>query len=121
MRTVTCASPRSAARTQRAICRSVGWLRERVACWTARRSRGGLRRAGFARAPGALFAVFIGVDDALHERVAHHVLGAEARERDASRFFQHFLGVDEAALLAAREIDLGHVAGDDAFAAEAHA
>src|SRR3954470_6751863 len=106
MRTVTSASARSAACAQRSNCDGLGTLRHRVAFWTATRSSGALRCAGIARAPFALFAVFIGVDDALHERVAHDVLGAETRECNATGFFEHFVRINQTALLSSGEVDL---------------
>ena len=70
---------------------------------------------------GALGLGFVGVDDARDQRVAHHVLAGEAGEGDAAHVLEHFLRFDQAALLAAREIDLGDVAGDHRLGAEADA
>src|SRR5471030_1974048 len=67
---------------------------------------------GFLRA-------FVGVDDARHQRMAHHVLAAKLREGDAAHVAQHLDGVDQAALLRLVQVDLRDVAGDHGLAAEA--
>ena len=58
----------------------------------------------------------VGLDDARDQRMAHHVGAREMRERDAAHVRQHVLRLDQAALLAARQIDLRDVAGDDRLA-----
>src|SRR6185436_4388855 len=75
------------------------------------------RRTGVAGGAARL-VVLVGIDDALHQRVPHHVLRAEVRERDAADFPQHLLRLYEPAFLAAREVDLGDVAVDYRLAAE---
>ncbi|KAI1695115.1 hypothetical protein Ddc_21522 [Ditylenchus destructor] len=54
--------------------------------------------------------LFIGVDDARHQRVADHVGAGEARDRDAVDALQHLLRVDQPAGHAARQVDLAGVA-----------
>src|SRR3954469_10818939 len=116
MRTVTRASRSSAARAQRRSSPGVGRLRERAPYCTAISSlcagRGVV--AGFA----PRLVVFVSIDDALHQGMPHHVFRAEVGERDAAASLQHLLRLDEAAFLAAREVDLGDVAVDHGLAAE---
>src|SRR5437764_6151051 len=73
-----------------------------------------LRSAG--RTPNLYLALlrvrFVGLDDHLHQFVAHDVLFAEVDEFDALDAGQHPLSFDQAAALARRQIDLGYVAGD---------
>ena len=73
----------------------------------------------FAGALGR-FAV-VGVDDLLDERMAHDVGAGEVPERDAAHAVEDARGLDEAALLPAREVDLRDVAGDHGLGAEADA
>src|SRR5689334_12908323 len=63
----------------------------------------------------ALAAVLgvIGLDDAGHEVVANHVLGAQSYETDALDMAQRLDCVGEARALAARQVDLAGVAGHD--------
>src|SRR5216110_2734799 len=63
----------------------------------------------------------VSVDDPRDERVAHDVLRAELREGDAAHAFQDAARLDEAALVAARQVDLGHIAVDHRLGAEADA
>ncbi len=69
----------------------------------------------------ALDVALVGADDLLHQRMADDVGAREARERDAAHAGEDAVGFDEPALLAAREVDLRHVAGDDGLGAEADA
>src|SRR5262249_26381909 len=69
-------------------------------------------------APGLRLAVerlvlLIGLHDPLHQRMAHDVVCEELRECDAANRRQDGRGLDQAALLVLREIDLCHVAGHD--------
>src|SRR5687767_13649052 len=77
----------------------------------------GAPRLGLA-GRGALLVDLVGIDDALNQGMTHYVFGIEIGKRDAADVFQHIFGLDQAALLAAREIDLGYVAIDDGLAAE---
>src|SRR3990172_10098347 len=59
----------------------------------------------------ALLAMpLVGIDDALHQRVAHDILGLEDGKGNASHFGEDASRLDQAALRAARKIDLGDVA-----------
>ena len=73
--------------------------------------RGDLRR-------GALSVLLVGLDDALHEPVAHDVLAAEPHELDALDVAEDVSDDDQPGLLLARQVDLGDVAGDDHLRAE---
>ena len=53
--------------------------------------------------------------------MADHVGAREVAEGDAAHARQDARGLDEAALLPAREVDLRHVAGDHGLGAEADA
>src|SRR5205085_2869364 len=63
----------------------------------------------------ALFlAAFVGVDDVLHDAVAHHVARAEVHEREARDLVEDVLERGQAGAAAALgQIDLGDIAGDD--------
>src|ERR1044072_3923954 len=61
------------------------------------------------------------IDDARDERVAHDVLRAELREGDAAHAFQNAPRFDQAALVAARQVDLRDIAVDHPLGAEADA
>src|SRR5687767_10825770 len=63
----------------------------------------------------------VGIDDARHQRVAHHVLRAELRECDAAYLGEDAPRLDQAALLAARQVDLRDVAVHHRSRAEADA
>src|SRR5438105_486718 len=63
----------------------------------------------------------VGIDDARDEWMAHHVLRAELRERDAAHAGEDAPRLDEAALLPALQIDLRHVAVYYGLGAEADA
>src|SRR5262245_12155633 len=70
---------------------------------------------------GSLFLaamVFVGIDDALDQRMAHDIGAFEKSECDAPDVREHSARLDEPALLAAGEIDLRDVAGDDRLGAE---
>src|SRR5262245_23302137 len=126
MRTVTLASRSSAARAQRRTCAGEGALRVRTAYCTLNTS---LRARAALFAPGRLglaprrprLVALVGIDDALHQGMAHDVLRIEVGKRDTPHALQHFLRFDQATLLAAREIDLGYVAVHNRLAAEADA
>src|SRR5512147_1287409 len=84
----------------------------------------GSPRRGTANCTTTLFfrrVLFVGIDDARHQRVAHHVLRAELRERDAAHAVEDAARLDQAALAAAREVDLRDVAVNDRLCAEADA
>ena len=53
--------------------------------------------------------------------MAHHVLLGQLADADALHALQDLHGVLQAAGLVPRQVDLGDVAGDDHFGAEAHA
>src|SRR5262245_29584717 len=116
MRTVTRASRSSAARAQRRNCARVGSPYARAPYCTFMESLC-TRRAGFGAARARL-VVFVRIDDALHQRMAHDDFRAEMGERDAAHLLEHLLRLDQPALLAASEVDLGDVAVDHRFAAE---
>ena len=63
----------------------------------------------------------VGRNDARHQRMADHVLGDKIGEGDAAHFPEDIGGLDQAALLAPGEIDLGDVAGDHCLGADADA
>src|SRR5687767_2334958 len=71
--------------------------------------------------PALSRVIFVGADDQLDEAVSDDVAFGEVDELDALDLRQHALGLDEAAALALREIDLRHVARDDGLRAEADA
>src|ERR1041384_3239982 len=85
--------------------------------------------AGTPRAPTAyctetlffLRALCVGIDDARDQRMAHHVLRAELGEGDAAHAGEDAARLDQAALLAAREVDLRHIAVHHCARAEAYA
>ena len=52
----------------------------------------------------------VGLDDPLHELVAHDVLAAEAHELDALDGAEDVADDDQPGLLLARQVDLGDVA-----------
>src|SRR5438105_6219712 len=60
----------------------------------------------------------VGLDDELHEAVAHDVSLVEVDELDALDLREHALDLDEAAALARRQVNLRHVARDDRLRAE---
>jgi len=55
----------------------------------------------------------VGLDDALHELMADHVLGAEAHELDALDLLEHIAHDDQSGLLLAGEIHLRDIARHD--------
>src|SRR5512132_3554789 len=114
MRTVTRASRSSAARAQRPNWVREGSPRAGTAYCTARSSRG-------LAIVLLLRVLLVGIDDALHQRVAHDVLRVDIGEGDAAHFLQYVLRLDQPALLPAREVDLGDIAVHHRFAAEADA
>src|SRR5690349_6373550 len=68
-----------------------------------------------------LLARVVGIDDARDQRVPYHVLRAELREGDAAHAVEDAARLDQSALLAAREVDLRHVAVHHRLGAEADA
>ena len=66
-------------------------------------------------------ARLVGADDLGHQRVAHHVLGAETGEADPLDAAQDALGLDQPGSDAAGQVDLGGVAGHRHAAALAEA
>ena len=83
--------------------------------------RCGSRGAAAGRRSGglALGVLVVGLDDPLHELVAHDVLAAEADELDVLDRVEHVADDDQPGLLLARQVDLRDVAGDDHPRAEA--
>src|SRR4051812_37684626 len=70
---------------------------------------------------GALGVLVVGLDDPLHEAVAHDVGAAEADELDALDGGEDLADHHEPRALVAREVDLRDVAGDDHLRVEAQA
>ena len=68
------------------------------------------RSAAGARPPVALGVRVVGLDDPLHELVAHDVLAAEAHELDVLDRVEHVADDDQPRLLLARQVDLRDVA-----------
>src|SRR3990170_931586 len=68
-----------------------------------------------------LRVLLVGIDDARDQGVAHHVLGAELRKGDAAHALEDAARLDQAALAAAREVGLRHVAVHHRFRPEADA
>src|SRR5688572_12251531 len=62
---------------------------------------------------------FVGIDDARHQRMAHHVLRAELGEGDAAHAVEDAARLDQPALLVAPQVDLRHVAVHHRLGAEA--
>src|SRR5690554_2573293 len=60
----------------------------------------------------ALVEAVVGLDNALHQRVAHHVLGLEVGKADALDVLEHVHHVGQAGAGAARQVDLGDIPGD---------
>src|SRR3954452_9963856 len=69
----------------------------------------------------ALRVLRVGLDDALHEAVAHHVGAAEAHEVDALDPVEDVANDDKAGVVLLRQVDLGDVARDDHLRVEAQA
>ena len=67
----------------------------------------------------ALVVLAVGVDDALHELVPHHVVTVELHHADVWHVVQDLPHRHEPARAAVRQVDLRHVAGDDHLRAEA--
>ena len=89
-------------------------------------ARQALRTQRGARSPRrrrarALGVHVVGLDDPLHELVAHDVLAAEADELDALDPVEDVADDDQPRLLLARQVDLRDVAGHDHPRAEAEA
>src|SRR5471032_840048 len=61
---------------------------------------------------GLLVARVIGLDDAGHQVVAHHVLRGEPHEADAVHALQRLDRVGEARALVVRQVGLAGIAGD---------
>src|SRR5215831_17641230 len=70
---------------------------------------------------GLLGVLAVGLDDALHELVAHDVLMPEVNECDSVDGGEDLLHLDQPRRLVAGQVDLGHVARDDYLGAEAEA
>src|SRR5918999_76032 len=68
---------------------------------------------------GFLRVGLVGLHDPLHELVPHDILVAEPDEGDPVDRPEDVLHLDQARGLLLREVDLGHVAGDDDLGAEA--
>src|SRR6056297_3415435 len=71
-----------------------------------------LGHAGGARRFAAGVVDLVGGDDLGHQRVANDIRGGKVVEADALDSGQDMLGVAQAGLHAARQVDLGPVAGD---------
>src|SRR5690606_42102612 len=96
---------RNASSHQWRSCASLGRL---VALEAFCRSSSSMRLA-FAVLVLLFLEALVGLDDALHQRVAHHVLGLEVGEADAGDVLQHLDHVGQAGLGAAWQVDLGDV------------
>src|SRR5688572_8595288 len=112
MRSVICATFAPAARAYTRKLEAPGTPAARHAYCTA--TRGTSLRLG--RVDRLLF---VRIDDARHQRVAHDVHRAELGERDSAHLCENAARLDEAALLAARKVDLRDVSGYHGFRAEA--
>src|SRR5580658_10937164 len=107
----------SAATTQRRNCARVGSAGSSTAYCTARDNRGAARSGFF----DSVFVRFVGMDDALHQGMAHHVFGLEYGKGDAAHRGENPARFNEPAFLSAPKIDLGDVTGDHRLGAEADA
>src|SRR3972149_3380383 len=123
-------SPGRAAPARPAPSGATGRARAAAGCaWgpagSARARRGACRGRGRLRGSSRMLALvamtFIGIDYALHQRVAHDILGLEDGKGDASYVGENPSRLDQAAFRTARKIDLGYVAGHHRLAAEADA
>ena len=77
---------------------------------------------GCARARGVTVVVaLVGVDDGAHEFVAHDVGAGQATEFDVVDVAEDVFDDGEAGGLAAGQVDLGGVAGDDDLGAKTQA
>src|SRR5512145_613034 len=93
--------------------RNVSGDRDAASAHLRRNAALGTPRRGTAYWTKILFFLLprvVGIDDARDQRVAHHVLRAELGEGDAAHAGEDAARLDQAALPAAREIDLGDVA-----------
>src|SRR5690606_35325529 len=59
-----------------------------------------------------LVETVVGLDEALHQRMAHHVLGLEVGKADALDVLEYFHDVGQTRARAAWQVDLGDVPGD---------
>ena len=73
--------------------------------------------AGALASPPAVGAALVGVDDVLHDAVAHDVAAGEAHERQPVDAGEDLLEAEQARAPAGH-VDLGDVAGDDGLGAE---
>ena len=67
-----------------------------------------------------LFEVVVGSDDVSYQSVAHHVALVKLHDFNAFDVFQYLGGLQQTALLVAREVDLGQVACHHEFGVAAH-
>src|SRR5918994_3553449 len=93
---------------------------------TRRRGRGsepsdGMVASGPARADAALTERLVGLDDLLHQAMAHDIFVVEMDERDALDLGDDLERLDQAGRPRVRQIDLRHVTRDDRFRAEPEA
>src|SRR5258708_37975131 len=95
-------------------------LRSAAAPGTPRRGTAYWIAMLFLRAVG-FRSFLIRIDDARHQRMAHHVLRAELGKGDAAHVVQDAARLDQPALLAACEVDLRDVAVHHCLGAEAYA
>src|SRR5690606_8678400 len=117
---------RRASSHQRRKSSSLGWLPVVASCRSSSsivgsRSRIVVRRAGRSRYGLLILEALVGFDDALHQRVAYHVLGLEVGEADAGHILQNLDDMGQTGFGAARQVDLGDVAGDHCGGTEADA
>src|SRR5918995_1944056 len=93
---------------------------------TRRRGRGsepsdGMVASGPARADAALTERLVGLDDLLHQAMAHDIFVVEMDERDALDLGDDLERLDQAGRPRVRQIDLRHVTRDDRLRAEPEA
>src|SRR3546814_3696613 len=65
-----------------------------------------------------ILEALVGFDDALHQWMAHDVLGHEMRETDARHVLEHLDHMVQPGFGATGQVDLGDVPGDDRGGAE---
>ena len=67
------------------------------------------------------FVTLVGLDDALHQRVAHDVFLAKFHSSDTGNILEHLESLNESRFHCARQVYLGGVAGDNHFGVHAQA
>ena len=68
-----------------------------------------------------LFAFAVSFYDTLYKRMPYDIFFGEMNKRDARDFTEHVAGIDEAATLRMRQVDLREIACDDHLGAHAQA